>query len=115
GTSHTHVTYRIVTAGCDRDVSTLRFHCRGVGRSTGSYDEGRGELEDAAAGLAFLAEQVPGVPLYSAGFSFGSRIALRLAVEGKGLRAVLAAGLAIDLFDFEFVFGLTLPKAFIQS
>ena len=115
GTMHNHVTYRIAKAFRDRSISTLRFNYRGVGRSTGSYDEGRGELEDAAAALAFLAQQVPGVPLYTAGFSFGSRIALRLAMEGKGIRAVLAAGLAIDLFDFEFILGLTLPKAFIQS
>jgi len=115
GTMHNHVTYRIAKAFRDRGISTLRFNYRGVGRSTGSYDEGRGELEDAAAALAFLAEQVPGVPLYSAGFSFGSRIALRLPTEEKNLRAVLAAGLAVDLFDFEFVVGLTLPKAFIQS
>src|SRR5262249_45757463 len=115
GPMHNHVTYRIAKAFRDRNLSTLRFNYRGVGRSTGSYDEGRGELEDAAAALAFLAQQVPGVPLYSAGFSFGSRIALRLAMEQKDIRGVLAAGLAIDLFDFEFVVTLTLPKAFIQS
>jgi len=46
GTMHNHVTYRIAKAFRDRGISTLRFNYRGVGRSTGSYDEGRGELED---------------------------------------------------------------------
>jgi alpha/beta superfamily hydrolase len=115
GTMHNHVTYRIAKAFRDRNISTLRFNFRGVGRSSGTYDEGRGELEDARAALAFLAKEVAGVPLYCAGFSFGSRIALKLTVEAKEVRGVLAAGMAIDLFDFEFVVSLDRPKAFIHS
>ncbi len=39
-------------------LATLRFNFRGVGSSQESYDEGRGEREDARAALRFLAEQV---------------------------------------------------------
>jgi uncharacterized protein len=115
GTMHNHVTYRIAQAFRDHRISALRFNFRGVGGSTGSYDEGRGELEDAQAALAFVANEIPGVPLYCAGFSFGSRIALRLAMQAEEIRAVLAAGIAIDLFDFDFVVSLERPKAFVQS
>lgn len=115
GTMHNHVTYRLARAFRDQRVSALRFNFRGVGRSTGTYDEGRGEVGDAEAALDFLAEQHPHVPLYAAGFSFGSRVALQLAVGDRRVQKVLAAGLATDLFDFSLVKRLEKPKAFIQS
>lgn len=115
GTMHNHLTYRLARAFRDQRVNALRFNFRGVGRSTGEYDEGRGEVDDARAALDFLAQQHPGLPLYAAGFSFGSRVALQLAVDEVRVQKVLAAGLAIDLLDFSFAKGLRKPKAFIQS
>src|SRR5216684_1364509 len=115
GTMHNHVTYRIAKAFRDRSISTLRFNFRGVGRSTGVYDEGRGELEDAKAAFAFLSEHFRGLPLYAAGFSFGCRVALQLASQEPAVKAVLAVGLAVRLFDFEFAKRVRQPKAVIQS
>ncbi len=115
GTMHNHVAYRIARAFRDQGVSALRFNFRGVGKSTGSYDEGRGELEDAHHALDFLQEKYPGIPLYIAGFSFGSRIALRLAVSEPRIERVLAAGVAVDLFDYSFIKELRKPAAFIQA
>jgi alpha/beta superfamily hydrolase len=115
GTMHNHVAYRIARAFRDQQVAALRFNFRGVGRSTGTYDEGRGELEDAHSALDFLEAQYPGIPLYIAGFSFGSRIALRLAVSESRIMKVLAAGLAVDLFDYGFIKELRKPAAFIQA
>lgn len=115
GTMHNHVTYRLARAFRDQRISALRFNFRGVGRSTGTYDQGRGEVDDAQAALSFLAEQHPGTPLYAAGFSFGSRVALQIAARDERVQKVLAAGLAVELFDFGFVRQLQKPKAFIQS
>ena len=56
GTMHNHVTYRIAHAFREHRVAVLRFNFRGVGRSTGSYDEGRGELDDARRALEYLLE-----------------------------------------------------------
>src|SRR5882672_7941288 len=81
GTMHNHVTYRLAQAWRDAGVACVRFNFRGVGRSSGKHDEGRGEVDDAKAALDWLAEQTPGVPLYASGFSFGSRAALALAVR----------------------------------
>ncbi len=75
GTMHNHVTYRLAQAWRDAQVSCVRFNFRGVGRSTGSHDEGRGEVDDAQAALDFVEKSVPGLPLYASGFSFGSRAA----------------------------------------
>jgi alpha/beta superfamily hydrolase len=115
GTMHNHVTYRIADAFRKAGCSALRFNFRGVGRSTGTYDEGRGEVADARAALDFLAREQPGVTLCIAGFSFGSRVALKLAAEDARIERALAAGAALRMFDFDFAKALHKPKAFIHG
>ena len=64
-------------------VPTLRFNFRGVGRSEGSYDDGRGELEDQKAAVSFLST-VDGIDTDSlalAGYSFGAEMVIRLAAQ----------------------------------
>src|SRR5579862_2867810 len=73
GTMNNNVVYRLAKALVEGGVATLRFNFRGVGASTGTYDEGRGEEDDARAALAFLRARHPAVPLWIAGFSFGAR------------------------------------------
>ena len=59
--------------------AALRFNFRGVGRSEGSFDHGRGEVDDAAAALAFAREHIPGVPCAVVGWSFGALVGLNAA------------------------------------
>ena len=73
---HTKVVYRSAKALSRIGCATLRFNFRGVGKSDGTFDSGRGEAEDFRAGLDWLVEKYPGVPLWAAGFSFGAWIAL---------------------------------------
>lgn len=115
GTMHNHVTYRIADAFRKAGVSTLRFNFRGVGLSTGQHDDGRGEVDDARAALDYLQAQQPGVPLLIAGFSFGSRVALQLAIEDPRVERLLLAGVALRAFSFGLLHQLRKPKAFIQS
>ena len=61
GTMHTHAAYRIARAVRERGGTALRFNFRGVGRSSGRYDGGEGEADDARAALAFLAAERPGL------------------------------------------------------
>jgi alpha/beta superfamily hydrolase len=76
GTMHTKAVYQgakgLVRIGC----AVLRFNFRGVGLSVGTFDAGLGEREDFSAALDFMSARYPGVPLWAAGFSFGSWIAL---------------------------------------
>jgi alpha/beta superfamily hydrolase len=57
-------------------LPTIRFNFRGVGESSGQHDEGRGEVDDALAAIAFGRARWPGAALWLSGFSFGGRIAL---------------------------------------
>lgn len=115
GTMHNHVTYRSAQAFRDAGVSVLRFNFRGVGRSTGTHDHGRGEVEDVRAALDWVAANEPNVPLYLGGFSFGCRAALALAVEEKRVQRCLAVGLAVDIFDVEFVTEVKQKTAFVHG
>lgn len=115
GTMHNHVTYRIADAFRKSSAATLRFNFRGVGRSTGTFDEGRGEVDDAQAALELLAREVPGVPLYAAGFSFGSRVALELALRDPRIEKLMLVGMALRMYSFEALRELAQPKAVLHA
>ena len=72
-------------------VTTLRFNFRGVGRSDGKYDEGRGEQDDLLAAVRWMRAQYPHAPLWLGGFSFGSAIALACWQRAGAERLLLVA------------------------
>jgi len=81
GTMNNKVTFTLARAAVEAGAGALRFNFRGVGRSEGRYDEGRGEAADVAAAEAWLARRDPAVPLWRLGFSFGAAMALRASAE----------------------------------
>lgn len=116
GTMHNHATFRLARALGARGGVTLRFHFRGVGRSEGVHDQGRGEIDDAAAALAYLLERAPGLPAWATGFSFGARAALGLAARTPPeIRAALVIGVAVRKFDHGFARSLAIPVAAVQA
>jgi uncharacterized protein len=58
-------------------VPSVRFNFRGVGASEGAFDDGRGEVQDVLAAVAFGRQRWPHASLWLAGFSFGGVVALR--------------------------------------
>src|ERR1700745_24584 len=83
GTMHNKVVFRAAAALNDAGLITLRFNFRGVGQSTGKHDEGRGELDDARAGLAYLTEHYPNATQLVCGFSFGAQVGMRLGMDDE--------------------------------
>lgn len=115
GTMHNKVVYRLAR-GLRRSGSlVLRFNFRGVGRSEGSHAHGAGEVEDARAALSWLLARYPELPVTLAGFSFGSRIVLRLGCEVGLPRRIVAVGFPTRLGDYDFLEKCHRPKFFIQS
>ena len=55
GTMNNKVVYNLHYAFFNMGFTVLRFNFRGVGRSQGEYDQGVGELSDAASALDYLA------------------------------------------------------------
>ena len=70
GAMNNKVVYTLYQCFVRKGFSTLRFNFRGVGHSTGTYDEGRGEMDDVRYALEFLSRRYPGLPVILAGFSF---------------------------------------------
>ncbi len=98
---HTKAVFRAAQALADASIAGLRFNFRGVGTSTGSYEEGIGERDDVAAAVDWLEEQYPGRPLVAGGFSFGSMVSLGYAVTDP--RVVALFGIMLMLWDRRFV------------
>ena len=115
GTMHNKVVYRLARGLRKAGCVVLRFNYRGVNRSQGTYDGGFGETDDARAALGEFQERYPELPLLAAGFSFGSRVVLRLASQTSAVRRVIAVGFPTRVPDRAFVYHVHVPKYFIQS
>jgi len=115
GTMHNKVVYRIARGLRRAGAVVLRFNYRGVNLSQGQYGHGIGELEDARAALALLRSRYPGLPFSLAGFSFGSRIILKLGCETPDVSRLIAVGFPASLPDGQSVGQCPVPKIFIVS
>jgi alpha/beta superfamily hydrolase len=115
GTMHNKVVYRIARGLRGTGCVVLRFNYRGVNLSAGSYGNGEGEMDDAQAAVNYLRSRYPDLPFTLAGFSFGSRIALRLGCGGAGARRVIVVGFPTVYKDRSYLEGCTVPRAFVQS
>ena len=117
GTMHTKAVYQgakgLTRIGC----AVLRFNFRGVGSSEGAFDEGAGEMDDFRSALDLMADRYPGVPLWAAGFSFGSRIALETGADDPRVSALI--GIAPPVNREGYTWDRTLltekPKFFVQG
>ena len=115
GTMHNKVVYRLARGLRRSGAVVLRFNFRGVGRSEGVYDQAVGELEDARAALAWLRDRYPALPYSLAGFSFGSRIILRLGCALEGAARLIAVGFPTWREDSTYLSKCATPKVFVQS
>lgn len=115
GTMHNKVVYRVARGLRRAGAVVLRFNYRGVNLSEGSFGEGEGELDDARAALRYLRGRYPELPYTLAGFSFGSRIILRLGCGEPGARRLIAVGFPASFKDRASLDGCTVPRIFVQS
>jgi alpha/beta superfamily hydrolase len=81
GTMDNKVVQTLARACVQLGWRSVRFNFRGIGRSEGHWDEGRGEVDDALAVLAAYRGRAadPALPFLLAGFSFGAYVAAAAA------------------------------------
>lgn len=91
GTMDNKVVYTVARAFQQCGAPAIRFNYRGVGTSAGSYDEGRGETQDALAVIDYARKRWPQAALWLGGFSFGGAVAVRAATSAGPQRLVLVA------------------------
>jgi uncharacterized protein len=115
GTMHTKAVYQSAKALARIGVAVLRFNFRGVGRSAGNFDAGPGEMDDFRAGLTFVEDRYPALPVWAAGMSFGSWIALSVGAEAPRVTLLLGIATPVDRYDFAAVKQSDKPKFFIHG
>ena len=103
GTMHNKVVFRAARALNDAGYVALRINFRGVGLSTGTYDEARGEQDDARAALDYLVKTYPDLPLTLAGFSFGARVGLEVGARDARVGRLIGIGTHVNMYDFGFL------------
>ena len=117
GTMHTKAVYQATKGLVRTGRALLRFNFRGVGASEGSFTGGEGEKTDFKAALDYMHARYPDLPLWSAGFSFGSWIALETGAVDD--RVTVLIGIAPPVtregYDFSNTKRSTKPKFFIQG
>jgi alpha/beta superfamily hydrolase len=114
GTMTNKVVHTVARALQEQGMPTVRFNYRGVGKSAGQYDEGRGETADALAVVAWGRERWPGLPLTLAGFSFGSMVAL-LATPAAQPAELITVAPAVSNARFSAVERPACPWLIIQG
>ncbi|MFM7066383.1 MAG: alpha/beta hydrolase [Gammaproteobacteria bacterium] len=114
GTMDNKVVHTSARALQEAGYATLRFNFRGVGRSAGSWDHGRGEAEDAMAAAAALQARWPAAGLLVAGFSFGAYVATQLASR-LPLRQLITIAPPVQRFDFSTLAIPTCPWLVLQG
>ncbi len=104
GTMNNKIVYNLYHSFVRRGFSTLRFNFRGVGRSQGQFDNGQGELSDAASALDWLQSLNPSATgCWVGGFSFGAWIGMQLLMRRPELDGFLAVSLPANMYDFSFL------------
>ncbi len=84
--------------------STFRFNFRGVGKSEGKFDNGLGELADAAAALDWVQRQNPNTnQCWVSGFSFGAVICMQLLMRRPEITRFISVSPQPNLYDFNFL------------
>jgi len=121
GTMHTKAVYQGAKGLSRIGCAVLRFNFRGVGMSEGSFDKGEGEKNDFIAALDYLAAKYPGIPLWAAGFSFGSWVAMEVGASDPrvsvliGIAPPVATALPDRSYDFTNTLASEKPKFFVQG
>jgi len=115
GTMHTKAVYRATKALARIGCAVLRFNFRGVGSSEGTWDDGPGEIADFRAALDVMVARYPDTELWTAGFSFGSWVALTVGATDDRVRVLIGIAPPLDRYDFSVIAKSTKPKFFIQG
>jgi uncharacterized protein len=113
GTMDNRIVYRAAKAAARAGFAALRFNFRGVGQSTGQFDQGMGEKEDVIAAIRWIEKKYPALPLALIGYSFGAWVGLQIGCLEPRVVALVGLALPLNIYDFEFLAGNPKPALYI--
>jgi hypothetical protein len=98
------VVYSLYQTFVRRGFSALRFNFRGVGRSQGLFDNGPGEMSDAASALDWMQSYNPNASgCWIGGFSFGAWIGMQLMMRRPEISGYISVAPPTSIYDFTFL------------
>ena len=104
GTMNNRIVQETYNVFIKNGFSVLRFNFRGVGKSEGTFDNGQGELSDAAAALDWIERENQDYgQCWIAGFSFGSLICMQLIMRRPEVTKFVAISPQPNVYDFTFL------------
>ena len=104
GTMNNKVVVETFKTFMENDFSVCRVNFRGVGKSDGIFDNGQGELSDAAASLDWIErENLDYSQCWVSGFSFGSLICMQLIMRRPEVNNFIAVSPQPNVYDFSFL------------
>ena len=104
GTMNHKVVYNLFHAFARSGFSVLRFNFRGVGRSQGAFNNGAGELADAAAALDWMQSYHGSAShCWVTGFSFGAWISMQLLMRRPEIDSFISVAPPANIYDFSFL------------
>ena len=116
GTMNNKVVYNAYKTLVNEGFSVLRINFRGVGKSQGEFDNGIGELTDAATALDWIQANNPECnSFWIAGFSFGAWIALQLLMRRPEIQNFIALSPPAGKYDFSFLSPCPAPGLIVQG
>jgi len=104
GTMNNRIVYEAYNCFYKNDFSVIRINFRGVDKSDGIFDNGQGELSDAAAALDWIERENPGYSqCWVSGFSFGALICMQLIMRRPEVNKFVVMAPQPNLYDFTFL------------
>ena len=104
GTMNNKVVVDTFNTFMEHNFSVCRVNFRGVGKSDGEFDNGQGELADAAAALDWIErENFDNSQCWIAGFSFGALIAMQLLMRRPEISRFITISPQPNVYDFTFL------------
>ncbi|CBL44233.1 conserved hypothetical protein [gamma proteobacterium HdN1] len=119
GSMTNKVVHTIARAHRDAGHVAVRFNFRGVGRSQGEFDEGRGEALDLLAVVRWARALYPRGALYIAGFSFGAWVSASamplLDAANLGVKRLLLVAPPVHYAGFDPIHRFSCPLTVIMG
>ena len=104
GTMNNRIVQLMYNIFLENGFSVIKVNFRGVGKSEGVFDNGLGELSDAAAALDWIERQnLDYSQCWVSGFSFGSLIAMQLLMRRPEINRFIAISPQPNVYDFSFL------------
>ncbi len=111
GTMNNRIVQLMYNIFLKNGFSVIKVNFRGVGKSDGVFDNGQGELSDAAAALDWIERQnLDYSQCWVSGFSFGSLICMQLIMRRPEVNNFIAVSPQPNVYDFFFYFSFKIRK-----